>query len=37
MKNKDDNKKIKKSFDIKSLMNMDIKDLKFQLPKKKIT
>ena len=25
-----------KSFDIKSLMNMDIKDLKFQLPKKKI-
>ena len=37
MKNKDDNKKIKKSFDIKVLMNMDIKDLKIKIPYKKIS
>ena len=37
MKNKDDNKKIKKSFDIKVLMNMDIKDLKIKIPYRKIS
>ncbi|NME83050.1 type IV pilus assembly protein PilM [Clostridium sp. SM-530-WT-3G] len=37
MKYKDNNKKKKKSFDIKSLMNMDIKDLKVKIPYKKIS
>ena len=37
MKYKDNNKKKKKSFDIKSLMNMDIKDLKVKIPYRKIS
>ena len=36
MKSKDDNKKIKKSFNVKALMNMDIKEIKNKIPYKKI-